>query len=127
MEKEDLEKRIEALIERRITNNNGKSIGMRWKAIGWLDKSETPCCKNAYRITINYLIKRGVLSYSAEGNYGLFSVHDVCKVNFNPADDSKKTLYFTREKDAEQYNNIKYHRVAFSHIVRKMTKEMKDS
>ncbi|MFC1685566.1 hypothetical protein ACFLZZ_00925 [Nanoarchaeota archaeon] len=97
----DLEKRVKRFFARTISED-GK---INWKAVERLTKREKPIRyrEKAYDLFIKYLVKKKILSYEKEENYGLFILHDV---DFHPIRSEKGSLYFIKEEDADHYKQL---------------------
>jgi len=103
MQKKPLDERINSVLDGAIKWKKN-SWKVKWNVIAALCKSEDQLCTRAYDVLANNLIKRKILSYSREGNYDLFIMHDMPFGKLR--DENGKELFFTKSEYAEAYKDL---------------------
>ena len=99
-----LEERVDSVLNGAIKWENN-SWKVKWNVIATLCKSEDKLCARAYDVLTKNLIKRGILSYSKEGNYDLFVMHVIPSKELL-VDSNGKDLYFTTTDYADAYKRL---------------------
>lgn len=97
--KSPLEKRVNRFLNKIVIKDKEDNLIVNWRVINKLKRSEHQCCIKAYDMSIDYLIKKNVLS--PDKGFDLFMFYDVPMNVFG-------NLYFTKQEYAQQYKDNIY-------------------